>query len=359
MCALFPHITKQLADRSSQIDDDSEDDDSGSDIRSGPPRKRRKNLSSGRGKFYTTMSLRSICTSDTLFAYSHFVGSKQNTPSAQSPSESESDIDAYGGSRRAAAKKNHRRSVQPTRDITPTHGEVRFSTRKAAKVSNYNEDDDDMFDDEADMVPQGYWPTGPEENVPAIDAVLNHRLREDTGQRDGRMIVESETNTATGKEVTDPGRDDFEYYVSAAAAKPSTLSRDLASDEHKIKWQGKAHYHSTWEINATLASCRGIRRLENYFRKTVQEDIHMKNEKDIPLEEQEKWNLDRERDADALKDYTKVERVIGMKEDEEEGETLYLVKCKFSNHIDVNTKLTQDREGTLLRFVHLGGWQPD
>ena len=48
-------------------------------------------------------------------------------------------------------------------------------------MSNYNEDDDDMFDDEADMVPQTYWTTM-EDNVPAIDAVLNHRLREDTSQ---------------------------------------------------------------------------------------------------------------------------------------------------------------------------------
>ena len=128
--------------------------------------------------------LSSCCRSTfaALIAHQYLAASKQNTPSAQSPSDSESDIDAYGGSRRAAAKKNHRRSVQPTRDITPAHGEVRFSTRKAAKVSNYNEEDDDMFDDEADMVPQGYWTVGPEENVPAIDAVLNHRLREDTSQ---------------------------------------------------------------------------------------------------------------------------------------------------------------------------------
>ena len=53
----------------------------------------------------------------------------------------------------------------------------------------------------------------------------------------------------------------------------------------------------------------------------------MEHEKDIPLEEREKWNLDRERDADALKDYTRVERVIGMNEDEE-GNVEYLVKCK-------------------------------
>ena len=46
-------------------------------------------------------------------------------------------------------------------------------------MSNYNEDDDDMFDDEADLVPQSAW-AAPEEDVLAIDAVLNHRLREDT-----------------------------------------------------------------------------------------------------------------------------------------------------------------------------------
>lgn len=101
----------------------------------------------------------------------------------------------------------------------------------------------------------------------------------------------------------------------------------LRSDSEQIKWQGKAHYHATWETNAALASCRGIRKVENYFRKVVQVDIHMEHETDIPLEEREKWNLDRERDADALKDYTKVERVIDRKKDED-GEIEYFVKCK-------------------------------
>ena len=201
--------------------------------------------------------------------------------------DSDSDIDAYGGSRRAAAKKQHRRLHQSTRDTTPAHGEVRFSTRRAAKISNYNEDDDDMFDDHPDMMPQS-WIYVEEDNSVAIDIVLNHRLRE-----------------GTSEEVTDPGRDDFEYF---------------------IKWQGKAHYHATWETNAALAGCRGIRRLENYFRKIVQEDIHMTHDKDIPLEEREKWNLDRERDADALNDYVKIERVIGMR-DGEDGDVEYLVKC--------------------------------
>ena len=110
-----------------------------------------------------------------------YVESNQHTPSAQSPSDSDSDIDVYGGSHRAlAAKRQHRRPAPSARDITPSHAELRFSTRKAGKVSNYNEDeDDDMFDDEADMMPQTSWVSNPQENLPAIDAVLNHRPNPD------------------------------------------------------------------------------------------------------------------------------------------------------------------------------------
>ena len=200
-------------------------------------------------------------------------------------------------------KPKHRRPIQSTRDTTPAHGELRFSTRKAAKVSNYNEDDDDMFDDEDDMMPQA-WTAAADDNTPAIDVVLNHRLRE-------------------GEDIADPGRDDFEYF---------------------IKWQGRAHTHATWETNAALLSCRGIRRLENYFRKIVQEDLHIKHDPDVPPEEKEKWSLDRERDADALSDFVKAERVIGMR-DSDEGETEYFVKWKglfYDSCTWENQKLVSD-----------------
>jgi chromodomain-helicase-DNA-binding protein 1 len=107
----------------------------------------------------------------------------------------------------------------------------------------------------------------------------------------------------------------------SASCLPTTVT-----DFFQIKWQGKAHLHSTWENSGNLAAYRGIKRLDNYFRKMVQEDIHMKQDEDIPPEEHEKWNLDREREADALEDYKKVERVIGMREDDE-GDVEYLVKC--------------------------------
>ena len=76
------------------------------------------------------------------------------------------------------AKKNHRRLVQSAVAKAPPHADVRFSTRQAAKVSNYNEDDDDMFDDEADM--QYEWVDAPNGNIQQVDVVLRHRLREDT-----------------------------------------------------------------------------------------------------------------------------------------------------------------------------------
>lgn len=55
----------------------------------------------------------------------------------------------------------------------------------------------------------------------------------------------------------------------------------------------------------------------------------MKHGDDVPPEEKEKWSLDRERDADALGDYMKVERVIGVQEDDD-GNTEYYVKCTLA-----------------------------
>lgn len=116
----------------------------------------------------------------------------------------------------------------------------------------------------------------------------------------------------------------------------------------QIKWQGKAHIHATWETNAVLASYRGIRKLENYYRKVVLQDLKMKHENDIPPEEKEQWSLDRERDSDALGDYVRVERVISMQEGED-GDIEYYVKCTSSCHCSLSAVLLNDyREGAFL-----------
>ena len=57
----------------------------------------------------------------------------------------------------------------------------------------------------------------------------------------------------------------------------------------------------------------------------------MSDDKTIPPEEKEKWNLDRERDADALSAHMKVERVIAHRDGEDGME--YYVKCSCSNSV--------------------------
>jgi hypothetical protein len=140
----------------------------------------------------------------------------------------------------------------------------------------------------------------------------------------------------------------------------------------QVKWQGKAHYHATWERNSTLASCRGIRKLENYFKRIISFDIDMMRgytindagEKEpIAPEEKEKWSLDRERDADALMDYKKVERVIGCQQGEN-GNTEYYVKCRpLQPHSSAKKFFffltRRSRERSLLRRMHLGRRSPD
>ncbi|KIW67849.1 hypothetical protein PV04_07071 [Phialophora macrospora] len=213
--------------------------------------------------------------------------SKQHTPVIESRSDDDDDDDAYGGRRAKLSKKQRRRLLQSADSLAPVHAEIRFSTRRAAKVSNYNEDDDDDFlevDDET-MTPN-YWMNGQEDTGPAIDIVLNHRLKAD---------ITTPTKT----------KDDYEFL---------------------IKWQQKAYYHATWETAESLAGVRSVRRLENYIRKTLMEDMRIRDDPAVAPEDREKWILDREQYIDALEDFKKVERVIGDR-DGDEG-TEYYVKWK-------------------------------
>lgn len=216
--------------------------------------------------------------------------SKRATPHSQSTSVSDSDSDTYGGARARQNAKKQRRRQLASGSLAPAIQEKRWNSRRAAQVTTgaYQESEADFDEDDSEMTPT-YWATADvEDTTPYIDVVLKHKLK------DGRNIMNE-----------DVGRDDFEYF---------------------IKWQGKSHYHSTWETTTSLTGMRGYRRLENYYRKIVLEDIYMMRNDNIPPEEREKWMLDRERDNDALEDYTKVERVIGAREGEEEDE--YYVKWK-------------------------------
>ncbi|KAL1306662.1 hypothetical protein AAFC00_005335 [Neodothiora populina] len=245
------------------IDSSEDDDESGSDVNTARARKRMRPAASARPASTRPSSTRQ--------------------PTA---SNSDSDSDTYGGARGRDFAKKHRRRLQGASSRgTPTTSEVRFSTRRAAKVTTYNEDDGDDFEEEDDSenLTPNYWASA-ENDAPAIDIVLNHRLIEDTKH---------------------PDKHDYEFF---------------------IKWQGQAHYHATWEPWTALTSYRGYRRLENYYRKIVQEEQALLQDPDVAPEEREKWILDRETYLDALADYMKVEKVIGSREGDDDTE--YYVKWR-------------------------------
>lgn len=95
----------------------------------------------------------------------------------------------------------------------------------------------------------------------------------------------------------------------------------------QVKWQGKAHYHATWEPYGSLLAFKGQRKAENYFKKVILEDLRLERDGNMSPDEKETRILQRENDADAVDDYTKVERVISLKEDAD-GNIKYYIKWK-------------------------------
>lgn len=104
--------------------------------------------------------------------------------SGPSSAADESEDDTYGGQRGRTFAKKHRRKLQAATSGTgtPDLSEVRFSTRRAAKVANYNEDDGlNLSEEDTENLTPSYW-TYADEGGWAIDQVLNHRLKEGAGR---------------------------------------------------------------------------------------------------------------------------------------------------------------------------------
>jgi chromodomain-helicase-DNA-binding protein 1 len=169
----------------------------------------------------------------------------------------------------------------------PTAADVRFSNRRAGKITTYAEeenDDDLLVDEDEDMMTPSYYAA--EETGPAVDKVLDHRRKP---EGDGQHLRES----------------DYQYF---------------------IKWQDRSHYHATWEEYGDLTSLRGAKKVKNYYMNIIRHEIDMAEDPSVSLEDKEQYILDRERQADALAEYTQVERVIARRMGDDGTE--YMVKWR-------------------------------
>jgi chromodomain-helicase-DNA-binding protein 1 len=97
---------------------------------------------------------------------------------------------------------------------TPQLSEVRFSTRRAAKVANYDEEQDlgiSEEDDSETATPQYYYV---EDDSPAIDQVLNHKLKEGVGKCCTARLIVQNTSDRAMTEASNSAKQDYEFYVS-------------------------------------------------------------------------------------------------------------------------------------------------
>ncbi|GJN68631.1 hypothetical protein PLICBS_002674 [Purpureocillium lilacinum] len=227
--------------------------------------------------------------------------SKRGTPALQpSTNESDSDSDVYGGARAKSQQKKARlqRESQPTLALA----EKRWSNRRAAQQVQQGAYEESDFEDEEELeVGDEYYVADYVDSSPYVEKVVRHRLRD-------------------GLELQyDASRHDFEYF---------------------IKWQGKSHLHDTWETIEELRNVRGFRKVENYFRKLVELELDMRFGDDIPPESKEQFFLDRERDEEAFEDYTKVERIVAVRDGDEDTE--YYVKWKGLTYEECTWELASE-----------------
>ena len=231
----------------------------------------------------------------------HPLASKRPTPAAFQEDASDSDSDVYGGARAKTQRKKARlqRQVEPELALA----EKRWSSRRAAQQVQqgaYEESDFDEDEEDPEAV-QSYYVADYVDDSPYIEKVVKHQLK------DGYELL------------IDSTRHDFQYF---------------------IKWQGKSHLHDTWETVETLHNVRGLRKVENYFRKIVDYELDLRFGDDVSPETKEQFFLDRERDEEAFEDYTQVERVVAVRDGDEDTE--YFVKWKGLTYEECTWEVSAD-----------------
>ena len=114
-----------------------------------------------------------------------------------------------------------------------------------------------------------------------------------------------------------------EMLTEALALNPAEPSKH--DFEFMVKWKDRAYSKSEWRTISELAGYRGTRKVENYFKGVILDDLYMNHDPEVAPEDRETWNLKREATVDAVLEYTHVDRVISTQESDEGTE--YLVKC--------------------------------
>jgi chromodomain-helicase-DNA-binding protein 1 len=129
---------------------------------------------------------------------------------------SDSESDGYVNAKKNIPTKKERQRLLLVAEgrLPPSRNEVRFSARRTAQVTNYNEEEEDSFEEDEEETTPNYWAGTTEENAgPTIDKILDHRPKEGTGNGT-RNNFSSYTKQDTELDPFYAGKQDFEYLVN-------------------------------------------------------------------------------------------------------------------------------------------------
>jgi chromodomain-helicase-DNA-binding protein 1 len=165
----YPGTNLFQVDSDDEDEDEDEDDDSDSD----QPRKRQRTAS--------RKGLHAPWTSSTTML-TLSLASNQPTPVYRATG-SDSESDGYVNAKKniPTRKERQRQLLVAEGRLPPSQAEVRFSARRTAQRTNYNEDGEDSFEEEEDETTPNYWAVAEEDAGPIIDKILDHRPKEGSG----------------------------------------------------------------------------------------------------------------------------------------------------------------------------------
>lgn len=231
----------------------------------------------------------------------------------------EGEDDDYFGSpmkSKSKARKNHNKKGRPSK-VVDEKLPTRFSNR-TNKAVNYNIDysDDDLLesgDENAEIGIDGsdleegdepaYSTTPQLEEDHGVDLVITHRLREGV-----HSLVE--------KNVPD-------------------LNQCKKNYEFLIKWSDQSYLHNSWENYEALRQIRGIKRIDNYCKQFIIQDLELRLDPYVTAEDLEVMDMERERRLDEFKEFEKPERIVdSSRVTTEDGasQLQYLVKWHRLNY---------------------------
>lgn len=228
----------------------------------------------------------------------------------------EGDSDFHGSPVKSKVIRTKKRSVTPKKvkqkeELIPT----RFSSRNSKSI-NYNVDysDEDLLEsqDEGDENLESgaedaeeyeYSATPQPEEDHGIDFVVTHRLKESADEAVLKTVPS-----------LDECKKNFEFL---------------------IKWSDESHLHNTWESYESLDKVRGTKRVDNYCKQFIIEDLQVRLDPYVTAEDLEVMDMDLERRLDEFKEFQQPERIIDssrVTQEDGSSQLQYLVKWRRLNY---------------------------